>query len=419
MSIIIGDRKDKDVRLSLFSSPVPDAKGRFGTPFLEGNISFPFAKRRYRYIVRPVMKQSIPLFLLCAILALAACGGDDGDPILSPSPVPPVGAPSEPDFSAVEARVASAGIDNIALIVGDADGPLYSYEHGDMRTSKPIYIASATKLLLGLTAWKMIEDGQIDPTSRPIELIDFWASEAKDPRSTVAFEQLFALTSGFNGQAGDDNCIGKIGYTLVDCVEEIHDDGLDTHPGNAFSYGNEHMQIAGLMMIEALESDIDAIMREKIFGPLGISAETRYPLIPENNFSYSGGMRSTGDDYARILTALLGGTLVQRPDDFLKNRISATSIAAVPNAISSNKLDWRYGWGFWIECEAVSFSTECQSDPVISSAGAFGFTPWIDFANGYWAIIVMQEPLDRGFDTAQISIQLEQELQPLIEDALN
>lgn len=56
--------------------------------------------------------------------------------------------------------------------------------------------------------------------------------------------------------------------------------------------------------------------------------------------------------------------------------------------------------------------------PVISSAGAFGFTPRFDFGCRYWAIIVLKEPLNRGFDPAQRSIALEQELQPLIAEAL-
>ncbi|MEO0907104.1 MAG: serine hydrolase domain-containing protein [Pseudomonadota bacterium] len=363
------------------------------------------------------MKLSI-FFLPYAIMALTACGRVDGASAIPPSPVAPVVTSNDLDFSAIEARVANAGIDDIALVVGDASGPLYTYEQGRMLTSKPLYIASATKLLLGLTAWKMVEDDQITPVTRPTELIDFWTSDLQDARWTAAFEQFFSLTSGFNGQAGDDGCIGKIGYTLAECVENIHDDGLDTQPGNAFSYGNEHMQIAGLMMTAAAATDIDTIMREKLLAPLGVSAETRYPHIPEDNFTYSGGMRSTGDDYAKVLTALLGGRLVERPNDFLKNRLSGTPIAEVPHAISSNGLDWRYGWGFWIECDHVTFTPECESDPVISSAGAFGFTPWIDFENGYWAIIIMQEPLDRGFDPAQFSIQLEQDLQPLIEHAL-
>lgn len=55
--------------------------------------------------------------------------------------------------------------------------------------------------------------------------------------------------------------------------------------------------------------------------------------------------------------------------------------------------------------------------PVIS-AGAFGLTPWMDFGRGYWANIVLEAPLNRGFDPAQRSIALEQELQPLIAEAL-
>lgn len=55
---------------------------------------------------------------------------------------------------------------------------------------------------------------------------------------------------------------------------------------------------------------------------------------------------------------------------------------------------------------------------MISSAGAFGFTPWIDFNRGYWAVIVLEEPLNRGYSPGELSVALEQELQPLIATAL-
>ena len=55
---------------------------------------------------------------------------------------------------------------------------------------------------------------------------------------------------------------------------------------------------------------------------------------------------------------------------------------------------------------------------MLSSPGAFGFTPWVDFGKGYWAIIAIEENTGKGFDPASVAVELEQALQPLIETAL-
>ena len=80
--------------------------------------------------------------------------------------------------------------------------------------------------------------------------------------------------------------------------------------------------------------------------------------------------------------------------------------------------NWHYGFGFWIECDAVPFQPSCNDGPTISSPGAFGFLPWVDFDAGYWAVIAMREPNGSGTNPTAQSIDLEQVLQPMIERAL-
>lgn len=364
---------------------------------------------------------------LGAALLLVGCGGEGGSEatpapvaVVAPPPVmtPPPPAPAAPDFSAVSARLDRLPLPNVALIIGNENGVLYRRERGTMTTTRPVFIASASKLLLGLTAWLLVEDGTLSPATRASTLIDFWSRDPADPRSAVVLEQLFGFTSGFNGTSEDASCIGDGSFTLRRCVRAIHDAGVDTAPGQSFNYGNEHMQIAALMMSAARGQSIDAIMRQRLLDRVGASTETRYTLGAGDNPTYAGGMRSTGEDYGRVLTALLKGGLVSNRSGFLADRVGSRPLATVPQAISRNQLAWRYGWGFWKECVGPSYVQACEERPVISSAGAFGFTPWIDFARGYWAVIVLEEPLNQGFDPAQVSIALEQELQPLIAAAL-
>ena len=66
----------------------------------------------------------------------------------------------------------------------------------------------------------------------------------------------------------------------------------------------------------------------------------------------------------------------------------------------------------------MPFQPSCNDGPTISSPGAFGFLPWVDFDAGYWAVIAMREPNGSGTNPTAQSIDLEQVLQPMIERAL-
>ncbi|MFO0453518.1 MAG: serine hydrolase [Pseudomonadota bacterium] len=68
-----------------------------------------------------------------------------------------------------------------------------------------------------------------------------------------------------------------------------------------------------------------------------------------------------------------------------------------------------YGLTAWLEC-----ATPAAGCDVLSSAGAFGFMPWIDRAGGYYAIIGMEEV----GDPTEFSTRLAVELRPLIRTAI-
>ena len=59
---------------------------------------------------------------------------------------------------------------------------------------------------------------------------------------------------------------------------------------------------------------------------------------------------------------------------------------------------------------------------MVSSPGAFGWTPWFDREAGYYAVIAMFRAPAGGMagaaGTVDFSVQLEQRLKPLIADAM-
>jgi len=361
-----------------------------------------------------------------AALALAGCGGGASPgnptptpaPAPTPTPTPTPTPPTAPDFGAVEARIKQFPVNDVAVLIGDSSGALYRFERGSMGTARVVQIASASKMVFGLLGWQLIEQGKLARGSRPADVLGFWAKDAADPRSQVTLDQLLGFTSGFVGEDREAECIGDAQVSLAACVQQIHDGGLANPPGSQFDYGASHMQIAALMFAESQGKSINQLLREVLFMPLGVSSETRYSLLGDNA-RYGGGLRSSADDYALLLTALVKGDLAANRAGYLADRTAGVRFGYRPPTIGEKNLDWHYGFGFWKECDAPVYSAACEAEQVISSTGAFGFTPWVDFKRGYWAIIAIEESAGQTPSPGNVSVTLEQALQPLIADALN
>jgi CubicO group peptidase (beta-lactamase class C family) len=170
------------------------------------------------------------------------------------------------------------------------------------------------------------------------------------------------------------------------------------------------------MATEATGQSIDELFTERLSVPLGLSPSTGYPASA--NTRYSGTVRSNATDVGRLLQGLLSDELVTDRDAYLADRTANVQFGFRPTAIDDNGVDWHYGFGFWKECDVVPYAPSCDTEPTISSPGAFGFLPWIDYANGYWAVIAVEERNIAGTRPSSRSTLLEQRLQPLIEQAL-
>ena len=125
------------------------------------------------------------------------------------------------------------------------------------------------------------------------------------------------------------------------------------------------------------------------------------------------GAASTGQDYAIFLQSLLNGSLIANGREWLRDRTASIPFLFRPRGIEENG-DWHYALGAWLECDEPKFSPACADARIYSSPGSFGWTPWIDFRNGYFGLIARK---GERFSTP-VAVQLEQTLQPLIEEAL-
>lgn len=346
---------------------------------------------------------------LAGAVVLSGCGGGSGSGTSLPSVIPPV---SVEDFSQVITEINRLDVENVALIIGDSDGEIFRISKGNIAPDTPLNIASASKLYTGLGVWSLVENGTLDAHANPQDHIEDWTSDPDDLRSSITLEHLLSFQSGFNSPPISTSCSGVTSISLEVCVQSLFDRGLDSDPGAQFAYGPDHMQIAALMARGAAGVELSEILRQNIWTPSGASTETGFPTTDDNS-RYSGAMRSTGEDYGKVLTAFLDGTLITDIDGFTQDRTGNLLENVDISALEDLSLDWHYGYGFWIECSSVPFESSCAESPRISSPGAFGFLPWVDLEHGYWAVLAMEESVLR--QPSLLAVEFQQNILPLIE----
>ena len=347
------------------------------------------------------------ILITSALLALSACDGDD-----NPSPPPVPDAFAEVDAAARDAHTRHAV--PMGLAVYNADGTrVFERMYGDFSADRRVAIASASKLISGVTIFRLIDAGYLTLDSTTGQLLGWSGAQGE-----ITLRHLLSFTSGL---APENSCTYQPAMPLEVCVDEIGQLELSGPPGSRFDYGSTHLQVAALMAEVAVGSDWNTIFDTQLREPLQLAPEFAYYSAPRQgvdprpiNPLLAGGMRASMNDYAHVLHFVFDkgkwqGSQLMSPDIF-----NLQSIDPYPDAVigtSPGMLDARYGLTAWLEC-----ATPTSGCATISSPGLFGFTPWLDRTAGYYAILGMQiDDLqsDRGIGT-----QIQQTLKPLIAEAV-
>lgn len=353
---------------------------------------------------------------------LASCGGESAGstappvslPSPSPAPAPTPAPPSTGDavpMPAVAAAAEAAPVANLYIIVGTRAGVVYRYQKGSFSPTAGVPIASASKLLTSLVIQQLVADGTLRLDDHPQRYLSYWTNSPTDPRSRVTLDQLLSMTSGFNSDTSGGGCISTAATTVQACARAIYDSGLNSAPGSSFSYGGTAFQIAAAMAEAATGKTINQIVNEELVTPFGLSGTGFYSPSLTNPMMAGGGF-STVEDYAKVMAAMLDGRLAANRAEFIRDRSAGLTVLYDPTANATT--EWHYALGAWRECDQKPFSAGCTAQQLVSSPGAFGWTPWIDYDRGYWAIIGIQA----GFGGDVASVRLEQQIQPLIHSAL-
>lgn len=318
---------------------------------------------------------------------------------------------------------AQSQVTDFGLVVFAPDGQvLHEKMFGSFTADKRVAIASASKLVSGMVLFELIKRGQLTLDSTTGTVLS-WTGPNKD----ITLRHLMSFTSGLAPEAA---CTINNTLTLEDCVNVIAAAPIKAAPGATYEYGSTHLHVAGRMAEVVTGKRWNDLYDEVLRVPLGLPTDTTYfttprqPMRVPNNTNplIAGGMRASINEYAKLLQ--LAFHKGQHPnfavgttalfDEQAHEPFPAATIVKSPFALVG--VPFRYGLTAWLECDTPA--TGCD---VLSSPGAFGFTPWYDRRTGYTAILGMELDSVRGGvgnGVVDFSVHLEQDLKSLILRAL-
>jgi serine-type D-Ala-D-Ala carboxypeptidase/endopeptidase len=342
-------------------------------------------------------------------------GGGAGDAGPS-SPAEDAGAA----WAAVDALMAAASAaendPGIALAVYDAaDRRVFYKAYGDFAAEREVAIASSSKLVSGLVLFDLVRAGALSLDSTTGEVLG-WTGE----NGAITLRHLLSFTSGLDPESP---CTLNPFGTLESCAAAISRAATLAPPGQRFDYGSTHLQVAARMAEVASGKSWNDLFRATLGDPLGLPSTVRYYTAPKQqngtqNPLIAGGMRASMNDYAKLLaldfhSGRYGGLTIGTDALFEAQAREPYPDVAIGNSPRARRGDdARYGLTAWLECATPA--TGCE---VLSSPGAFGFTPWLDREHGYYAVLGME--LDGATNgVVAFAVTLADQLRPAIITAL-
>ena len=317
--------------------------------------------------------------------------------LLGCSPVEQTQTPSFEADAALEdqtARELRSALDDTStdvpftLMLQTASGATFAHSVGASSAETLYKSASTSKWVTAAIVMYYAEAGVISLSDNPQDYIDSWP--ASGPLSEIQLYQLLNFTSGLNE---DPLCLDFGVATFENCVRRIAEDNGDTVPLTNFDYGSSHLQVAGAMLVGALgpQSSWKDVFAD-FSGATGLFKHGAYDLPSASNPRLAGGMHWTASDYLGFLSAMYNETFLSRASLNTMNNDTIGSIDKLNDpAFKGTGEDWRYGYGCWIECHASAF--DCEGRTRVSSPGAYGAYPFIDYEHNYFGVLARQGSL--------------------------
>jgi CubicO group peptidase (beta-lactamase class C family) len=298
--------------------------------------------------------------------------------------VPDTPEPTAYDFSAVDKLITSnlALYDNnVAVLVSQNGKVLYQKNAGlDANTQRSI--ASASKWLSGAVIMALVDERKLSLTDTLGKFLPIFSRYRK---GKITIRQLFSHTSGFPGDSpqGYEN---SRSLTLAQAVDSLAvRTQLISTPGTSFYYGGVGMHIAGRVAEVVSGKAWQTLFNEKIGTPCQLQAQ--YSPLNTANPLIAGGVYMSGRGYLNFLDMIANKGQFNGKQVLSEAAITALTTDQTNNATiqytpyTANPYSEfktspvRYGIGTWRD--VVNPATGIALE--ISSPGAFGTHPWVNF----------------------------------------
>lgn len=357
-------------------------------------------------VARPSTSQISSLLLMIgAVLLLSACGGSSSS---DPSPSLPNPPTSNSLESTMQSDLTALSTDaEFTFSVEAANGRQFSHSTGTSSATTVYRSASTSKLVTAAIILQLVNDGTLSLDDNPQDYISFWPTTGN--LSNITLRHLLSFTSGLREE---HICINLGLSDFETCVSNILGANTTTAvPGDEYYYSSSHMQVAGLMAVKAFGVNSWQQVFEYFRTQTGLFLNSDYDLPSQQNPRLAGGMHWTAVDYLAFLRALFEESILT-PALILEatsDQISAATIVYSPIASGSLSEDWHYGFGNWIECPNNPF--DCTQVTRISSAGAYGAYPFIDYEHSYFGIVAREGALGTGSEGVAVYRAIETDLE--------
>lgn len=331
----------------------------------------------------------------------------------------------EYDFSAVDkllsdsVRTMSGLGGGCGLILIKDNNIVYEKSFGLFySTEKIVAIASASKWLSAGVIMSLVDDGLIALD----DSVNQYLPQFTGAKGSMTIRQMFSHTSGMPAKS---SYLSNSNLTLAQAVDLIANNvNLDIEPGTGFIYGGVSMHIVGRIAEIVTGKSWATLFAERISQPLNMNGTDYQGLGATENYRIAGGAQSSAREYAHFLSmvrnnGMFNGVRIlssQAINTIKKDQTFGMPILESPFDnyvfLDSTLADTRYGIGQWIERKDTLTGESVE----ISSPGAFGFSPWIDFDLDIIGVLSVKSSLPKVVPTY---LELKKRIRTAIDNVSN
>jgi len=345
----------------------------------------------------------------------------------------------------------------------EAQGWRHKEADQPMTTDTIFRIASMTKPVTSVALMTLYEEGLFqldDPVSKwlpeyadPMVRVETEDGEALEPvKGPITIRQVLTHTAGLvGGRSGrmkevrDAKLAGGFPATAAEALAKSATVPLDHHPGEAWDYSNDSIDMVGVLVEKMSGMTLDEFFRERIFEPLGMpdthfvvpdsklermsalyrpDADQKIELVeppkagpvrnlPPTYFMGSGGLMSTAADYWRFQQMMLNGGEL----DGVRILGRRTVELIVSNHIPAGRPEFKVwpagpGYGFGLGYAVLldpGQAIEPNSPGTFNWGGAFGTWFFVDPVEELIGIVMVQlvphRHVDHRLNISQLSQQ--------------